>query len=388
MTPAAITALPLLQQLQQLRAVEWYEPEPKQDMHHPSADAAATLAQLAHLTQLTQLTLGRLQASTPSLVATASSMTNLQSFKMGPAQHRYLSDGVAITLPEVRWEVLSSTLLSQLLTSCPALKALSMEEVVLDQAGLDLLLAHPHVVHVAFQAIAATESRVDSPCSWRSLTLPNEIDIRTVAYVPLHSLDRPLRWDELLLPPDVPPDQLPQLLLKATTRIAKDRHTTFPMFYIEGSSWLTLVDYVTSLPFAGPVNWRGPAQAAFSPAAQSALFSALEPLAGIGEVFGGLHFSFDSDPTPAATPPRLHLGGPDLQVLDITWGDQVSTLLFSSIALAPGFFLALETWFPRLEKLGLYRIDEDEQVLAAHIMLFCQRMTRPMRLSLDPHVRK
>jgi hypothetical protein len=125
---------------------------------------------------------------------------------------------------------------------------------------------------------------------------------------------------------------------------------------------------------------------AFSPATQSALFSALEPLAGISEIVG-LHFSFDCDLTPARPPPPVRLGQPDLQALDRAWGNQVTTLMFDNISMAPGFFLAVETCFPQLKNLALYRIDADKQVLAAQIMLFCQRMTRPMRLFLDPDVR-
>jgi hypothetical protein len=235
MSPGAITALPALQQLQQLRGLEWFEPEQKQDRHHPCANAAATLAQLAHLTQLTHITLGRFRAATTSLIATVTGMTNLvSSLKIGRAQHRNYGDDVASTLPDIRWEVLSSRHLSQLLTSCTLLTTLSMEEVVLDQAGLDLLLAHPHIIDVTLLAIAATETRVNSPCSWQSLKLASAADTRTVAYVPLHSLKEPLRCDELLLPPDVPSDQLPQLLLNATARVAKDRHETFPVFDIEG----------------------------------------------------------------------------------------------------------------------------------------------------------
>jgi hypothetical protein len=257
-----------------------------------------------------------------------------------------------------------------------------MEEVVLDQAGLDLLLAHPHIVDVTVMSIAATESRVDSPCSWQTLTLAWEVDIRTLAHVPLHSLQQPLRCDQLLLPPDVPPDQLPQLLLKATTRIVQHRHlfnthseaqAPFP------GDCLSLCDEVGYLTSTGNVQWHGGVQPAFSRTAQSALFEALEPLASIGEI-QQLSVCFGYDPSTAGPPPRVRLGKPDLKALNRTWGSRITRLCLDGVALAPGFFPALETRFPHLEYLELRRIQPDGQGLANQIMPFCQRMTRPMTL--------
>jgi hypothetical protein len=368
LTPAAITALPALQQLQQLRELVWSEPEHRQDTHHPSADAAATLAQLAHLTQLTHITLGSDQASASSRIATVTGMTNLASFTMG---------STGFTLPKIKWKVLSSGHLSQLLTSCPLLTTLSMEEVVLDQAGLDLLLAHPHIVNVALLSIAATESRVDSPCSWQTLRLANEFDIRTVAYAPLHSLKEPLSCGALLLPPDVPSDQLPQLLLKATTRIAEHTH----LFSSPAYSFV-LCDFVTQLASYRCAQWFVAVQRAFSPTAQSALLDALEKLAAIWNP-KELLFRFCCR---ASRLPRLSIGKPDLEALHRTWGSRITHLGFQGVSLSPGFFPALETCLPKLETVGLENAQPGGQELVPRIMLFCQRMTRPMRLILDPDV--
>jgi hypothetical protein len=378
MTPAAITALPALQQLQELRDFRWLEPAYKQDRDHPCADAAATLAQLAHLTQLTHITLGRAEASIGTLITSVTGLTNLQSFTMESVHPLDPGDGFPTANPEVKWKVLSSGRLSQLLTSCSQLTTLSMEEVVLDQAGLDLLLAHPHIVNVTFLAIAATESRVDSPCSWQSLKLAMEVDIRTVAYVPLHSLEQPLAVTSLLLPPDVPSEQLPQLLLKATTRIAEHRR----LFRIEDADWLCLKDYVSELASGEAVGWGGPVQAAFSPTAQSALFAALEPLAGVTGIVG-LEFSLHFKNSPTGPPPRLSIGKPDLEALNRTWGSRVTSLWFRGVTAAPGFLKALETCFPKLGRLWLESAERDQQGLVAQIMLFCQRMTRPLTVYLD-----
>jgi hypothetical protein len=277
MTPAAVTALPLLQQLQQLREIKWSEPEDRhKDWRHWCGNTTAAVPQLAQLTQLTHITLGRAQAATRLLIAAVTGMTNLVSFTMEPSRPvrrtHVQKDPV---------EVLSIECLTQLLNSCTLLTTISMEDVMLDEAGLDMLLAHPHVVDVTLLAIAATESRVDSPCSWRSLRLAHPLDIRTVAFVPLHSLQKPLRGNALLLPPDVPPDQLPQLLLKATTRIAEHSH----LFNIPGN-WLVIYDHVTRLASMRSVEWRGEVQPAFSPTTQSALLAALEPLAEISSYRG------------------------------------------------------------------------------------------------------
>jgi hypothetical protein len=367
MTPAAITALPALQLLQQLKELKWLESEPRQDKDHPCADTADTLAQLAHLTQLTHITLGRAQAATTSLIAAVTGMTNLMSFTMGSA---------APILADVRWEVLSSRHLSQLLTSCTLLTTLSMEEVVLDQAGLDLLLAHPHIVNVTLLAIAATESRVDSPCSWQTLTLARQVDIRTVAYVPLHSLQQPLNGDQLLLPPDVPSDQLPQLLLKAATRIAEQSH----LLNIRGDC-LALFDCVIHLASKRMVQWHGAVQPAFSPTEQSALLAALAPLAGISK-FQELMLSFHRRPS-TGMPPWLRVGKTDLETLDRTWGSRITSLWLEGVSLAPGFFPALETCFPQLSSLWLEHVEPDTKSLAPRIVLFWQRMTRPMTIYVD-----
>jgi hypothetical protein len=316
------------------------------------------------------------QASATSLIATVTGMGSLESFTMRPA---------AAAIPKIGLEVLTTTSLSQLLTSCSLLTTLSMAEVVVDQAGLDLLLAHPHIIDVTLLAIAATESRVDSPCSWRALNLAREVDIRTVAYVPLHSLEKPLEACSLLLPSDVPPDQLPQLLLKAATRIAQHRH----LFCIDDHDWLRVKDYVSELASGVRVDWQGPVQAAFSPTAQSALFAALEPLSGIGEITG-LELRFHYQPSPTGPPPRVQVGGADLEQLDRAWGSRITwDIWFRGISVAPGFFKAFETCFPKLKGLWLENIEvEDEESLVPRIMLFCQRMTRPIRLHLDQEVKE
>jgi hypothetical protein len=255
-----------------------------------------------------------------------------------------------------------------------------MEEVVLDQAGLDLLLAHPHITDVTFLAIAATESRVDSPCTWRALKLAWHQDIRTVAYVPLHSLEQPLPANALLLPPDVPLDQLPEMLRTATTCIAQHRQ----LFSIKKGQNLCLSDHVNSLAGGGCVRWDRRRQHAYNQSVLLALCAALEPLAGVREV-QGLVFGFQPSCAEHGIPTTT-VGKPVLQALHKTWGRRVSALWFKGVALAHGFFPALEKTFPKLERLGLERVESEGQHLEARIMLISQRMARPMTIYLDEEV--
>jgi hypothetical protein len=169
------------------------------------------------------------------------------------------------------WDRLDSADLQQLLTRHTTLTTLALNSVVLDQAGLDLLLAHPHVVHVTLLAIAATESRVDSPCSWQTLQLAWQVDIRTLAYVPLHSLKQPLAVGSLLLPPDVRTEQLPGLLHQVTEKLAAE----WQQVALCVPGWLVIEDHIKPLRGLAPGvftrNW--------TPDHCTALLTSLAPLA-------------------------------------------------------------------------------------------------------------
>jgi hypothetical protein len=278
--------------------------------------------------------------------------------------------------PDLEWDVLPYALLGELLTSCTLLTRISFKGTVLDQAGLDLLLSRPHITSVEVMAIAATESRVDSPCSWHTLDLPTQVDVRTVAYVPLHSLSHPLDATTLLLPPDVPTAQLPELVLAATTRMAQQRH----LFHfapgvgvdIEVADWIPALDDID-------LGWPDHMQDLFSPEARLALIAALEPLVQIPAVTG-LWFEFHSG---SELIPRLEFGREEVQALDSTWGSRLHRLNLIGVQLAEGFFPAIETAFPNLILLGLCKLKSDNPALQARLMLMCQRITRPLKVELD-----
>jgi hypothetical protein len=253
-----------------------------------------------------------------------------------------------------------------------------MQGAVIDQAGLDLLLAHPHIVSITVLAIAATESRVDSPCSWKALNMPEAWDIRTVAYVPLHSLNRPVHVETLLLPPDVPAEQLPELLHAASTRMAEHRH----LFSVAAGHCIEVTDYICDFDGIGlQLKWTEPQQDPFTQEECLSLLTSLEPLAQIPQMQGlVLAFNRPDEEEPA----RLQLGRQELEVLSGTWGSRLHALTLQGVKLEEGFFsVSTETVFPNLESLQLYSLEADRADMRAWYMVMCQRITRPFRLFLD-----
>jgi hypothetical protein len=193
-TAAALSSLTVLSQLQTQKKLQ-----PAQ-----AGELQGVLDSLAQLTQLTSLALGynvvtKYRAPLPSLITVPSKMVNLQSLEL-EFTPRYGIRGdppcatVNLELNSI-WDHLSIADLQHLLISNCALTTLALNGIVLDQAGLDLLLAHPQINNVKLLAIAATASRVDSPCSWHTLTLARQVDVRTVAYVPCTRSNTPCRWD-------------------------------------------------------------------------------------------------------------------------------------------------------------------------------------------------
>jgi hypothetical protein len=219
MHPTEVLALSSLCVLSALQQLMWEQPRGQ-----TSADV--TLGALAQLTQLTSLSLAYNKHATDkaamsTLMTVPSKMKRLQAFEIASALSTVAGNSTGTTnLKNLVWDRLDSEDLKQHLTNYSMLTSLKLRNVVLDQAGLDLLLAQRHIVHVALLAVAATESRVDSPCSWETLVLGGHVDIRTLAYVPLHSLKKPLAIGSLLLPPDVRTEQLPDLLHKAAGQLA------------------------------------------------------------------------------------------------------------------------------------------------------------------------
>jgi hypothetical protein len=244
---------------------------------------------VAQLTQLTSLVLGynvvaTYKAPLSSLITIPSKMVNLQSLVVEFAPEYTAADddkwGPVNLEQNSVWEHLSNADLQHLLTSYLTLTTLALKSVVLDQAGLDLLLAHPHIVNVTLLAIAATESRVDSPCSWQTLYLARQVDCRTVAYVPLHSLARPLQIGSLLLPPHTATEQLPHLLQAAMARMAAHKH----QFALRQPAMLIIEDLSDRLP--GPAPGEAPAARRWTPDVITALLQATAPLAACNRITG------------------------------------------------------------------------------------------------------
>jgi hypothetical protein len=266
-----------------------------------------------------------------------------------------------------------------------------LQWVVLDQAGLDLLLAHPHIVDLELLAVAGTESRVDSPCSWHTLSLPYQVDVRTLSYVPLHSLKEPLPVDGLLLPPDLPPAEAAQLLLAATTRIAQHKH----LFAEDTFQHLSVTDFASIQTGLHNMEWApGVQQPAWAPQERLALIAALEPLAGTTSSSnstnsGGIHSSIRVlEFVCHRQPPRMEFGQPELQALGQSWGQQVERLTLKGVKLGDNFMPAVAAALPKLKHLALTKVQWSGQSLVARLMLLAQRVTGPLKIWVDEPVYK
>jgi hypothetical protein len=173
MSSGTATALSSLTMLSQLQTLNWGQPEQSGERKVQHG--------LDSLAQLTSLGLGYNVAAnhTPpisSLVTVPSKMVNLQMFEI-VFKSEYLGHGDDLNggaidlLYNSIWDHLGTADLQHLLPSYLTVTTLLFTGMVLDHAGLDLLLAHPHIVNVTLLAIAATQSRVDSPCSWQRFGL-------------------------------------------------------------------------------------------------------------------------------------------------------------------------------------------------------------------------
>jgi hypothetical protein len=276
MSSDAASAVSSLHVLTGLQNLTWDLPEDS----YASSDAS--LKALAQLTQLTSLSLGfdehaADKAAVSALAAVASKVHTLQVLEI-VAMHATDESSSKVNTEDLFWDCLDSADLKQLLNNCSMLTTLALNSVVLDQAGLDLLLAHPHIVHVSLLAVAATESRVHSPCSWQSLELSRHVDLRTLAYVPLHSLKQPLATGGLLLPADVQTEQLPDLLHKAATQLAAN----WRQVALDAPGLLVIDDLLDASYHVVPTFFKR----VWSPGMPAALFQALAPLAACADITG------------------------------------------------------------------------------------------------------
>jgi hypothetical protein len=365
---AAIAALPILQQLQPLRHLQWLEIE-----DCPREIREQVQAQLSHLTQLTSVTLNWPMSQLSYHISVAAHMTQLTSISLPVVLYNPFESPPAAQAEGFMG--LTSASLSQLLASCSLLTTLSMEGIVVDHAGLDLLLAHPHIVHITVLAIAATESRVDSPCSWQTLQLPHQMDVRTLAYVPLHSLKEPLPVGLVLLPPDVPSEDAPKLLRTALTRMAEQPHL---FDHADASETLVICTSVLN-PASGQFT-SGAYNRQWSRESTQALLSALEPYS---EAYGLEELILDLDSSRGDLPAVMVVGEQELLALDKACGSSLSILQLEGISLAHDFFPAVIKTLPVLGELRFGVVNPNGPTLAARLMHLVHKMPRPLRVEVD-----
>jgi hypothetical protein len=375
---------------------------------------------VAQLTQLSCLVLGYnvdagYMAPLWSLITAATKMVNLQSLQVD-----------FVPKQSIVWDYLRNAHLQYLLNSYHTLTTLAFNGMVLDQAGLDLLLAHPHVVNVTFLAIAATESRLDSPCSWKTLTVAKQVDVRTAAYVPLHSLTQPLQVGSLQLPPDVATEQLPHLLQAATTRMAAHKH----LFTLRQPAMLIIEDW-WDWEGPGPAPGEAPAVGRWTPDVCSALYQAVVRLAVFTSITGRvelhphcsrLHCSHPLISPVMEVPTKPNnvtqsffsiagiritvlehesmgysvtglapvIGAAEVSALSRAWGNRLQSLALWGFQLADGFIAAVLHQLPGLQSLTLPLLhgEEHSDIVAARFMALCSRVSRPLKLGLPPAVHK
>jgi hypothetical protein len=133
----------------------------------------------AQVTGLTSLEVDRGTSSLDAqLMLLASHNTQLQKLGM---------KGL-LTGAESDAETLATGHLQHLLISCPGLTELVLNSRIVDQDGLDALLAHgTSITHLTLSYSSLTASRAHVPCSWRRVRL-NEPSMQQLAYLPLRSV--------------------------------------------------------------------------------------------------------------------------------------------------------------------------------------------------------
>jgi hypothetical protein len=129
-------------------------------------------------------------------------------------------------------QLLQPDLLQQVLTSCTGLTQLTLDNLAINDQGLEVLLTHgTSITDLTLGNTSLTTSKATWACSWRRLVLHNRT-LKELAYLPLKSVQqlRVIRhglkvslgqvdlW--LNLPSDTPAAQLPDLLHQATCNLA------------------------------------------------------------------------------------------------------------------------------------------------------------------------
>jgi hypothetical protein len=341
---AAMAAAAALARLPNLREVEL---EADKNSH------VCPTALVKHLTALTSLRLhNNSSRSDPApLYAAAASNPGLLSFSL------HQEDEIAAPAAQ----------LHQLLKACPSLTELDLGNTAVQQDALyELLWYGTSITSLTTASIRPDSSFAGRQVPWRKLFLVDD-DYPTALHLAnlplqlitsLHMTGYPEPWLGLLTLPtsSVPAEQLPGLLLQATTNLAK-----CPAWHSKPESQLLL---------GGDSAGGPPAYASFNPAQRLQLFQALAPL-------GGPHVeSFELNIEGIG----VELGRAEVAALAQSLGKGLVELRLTHVSLAADFWAALDESLPSLHTLAL-----GEQVLCfpMELGIFCARRPPGRQFTLE-----
>jgi hypothetical protein len=255
----------------------------------------------------------------------------------------------------------------QLLKACPSLTHLGFNSARVQQDALDAILTYgTNITSLSAYRMEPDSSIADRQASWRKLVLTDD-DYPTalhLADLPLQSVtslqfseDEETTLDRLELPITwVSADQLPGLLLRATTNLAR-----CPVWRSKPESCLTLCDD-SSYDAEHP-----PSPASFTPEQRVQLFQALAPVGGPHvKVFALSIEGFN-----------VQLGREEVTALAQSLGKGLLALRLGHCTLAAGFWASLDDALPSLQCLTL---EEHVICSAADIGIYCAKRPSARRL--------
>jgi hypothetical protein len=266
--------------------------------------------------------------------------------------------------------------LQQLLQGCPSLAHLSFKATAVHQDALEVILTHgTNITSLVASNLAPDSSIAGRTVAWRNLVLVNEdwptvlhlanLPLQTVTSLQL-SQDPVAGLGDLELPiSSVPSDQLPGLLLQATTNLGG-----CPAWQSKPAAQIALYD-------DSPIDDDDtPATICFDTEQGLQLMHALAPLGGPHVKACVLNMDGCS----------IELGRAEVAALAQSLGKGLMSLRLSHCSLEAGFWGALHDALPSLQLLVL---EEQVTCSAADVGIFCGRRCasgRPFLLRMSDAV--
>jgi hypothetical protein len=277
---------------------------------------------------------------------------------------------------------LPASALEQLFRACPSITHFSSQHGSIDQAGLDVLLAHgTNITSLVVRQIDAQVNRSDAQCRWSRLFLGNYPTLLAIANLPLRTVQQlQLRSGiltmQLGLKLQLPVGTIPMSQLSALLRQAASNLASCPAWQQPPSQQ----DNMQQRQFSplGLFADGDPAAPSFSGAQRIQLLNALAPLRGprVTCVALALHAS------------DAAFGQTEVMALQSSLGSGLTSLYLRSCTLDSSFWSALSQALPQLHELWLGPGVECETWpldLAPQVLNYCSRrrpVSKPFTLHL------